>query len=454
DRRGLARGGRDADRAGGGLRALARLAHARQRRAGHRVPARRQRLRGAARRECMPLPPGRQALDGRGPAAARLRQHAGGRGRAHRERGDPGRGDDRVAAGRDQRRGDRGGAGRRRGPHRDQRSVLRARHPRPVQRPARRRGLQESHRGMPSPRQVPRHGRDVHARAPRAPHRHGRSAHSRRIRFFASHAGRCRARLASAEIRSPGIIELMNYNPEAKFEIEVHELPFRRTERGRQLMARVYQPLGAGPFPALLDLHGGAWNDKDRFANEPMARAIAASGVLVASIDPTLGVLGSSTGGHLAQLVGMRPRDARYGALALPEARGVDATVRYIVTRSPISDPFARYQQAEKRKRADMMQKTKNWFVPWDAIYEANPQQILERREPATLPPILIMQGSLDDNVLPALQEKFAATYRAAGGECKLEIFENCDHMWVAEPGSQTDRAHEMVKDWIQKYCG
>jgi len=219
-----------------------------------------------------------------------------------------------------------------------------------------------------------------------------------------------------------------------------------------------------------------------------MARAIAASGVLVASIDltlapeapypasvqdanygvrwlkstapgwkgepATLGVLGSSTGGHLAQLVGMRPRDARYGALALPEARGVDATVRYIVTRSPISDPFARYQQAEKRKRADMMQKTKNWFVPWDAIYEANPQQILERREPATLPPILIMQGSLDDNVLPALQDKFAATYRAAGGECKLEIFENCDHMWVAEPGSQTDRAHEMVKDWIQKYCG
>jgi dipeptidyl aminopeptidase/acylaminoacyl peptidase len=100
-----------------------------------------------------------------------------------------------------------------------------------------------------------------------------------------------------------------------------------------------------------------------------------------------------------------------------------------------------------------MMQKTETWFVPWEAIYEANPQQILERHEPATLPPLLIMQGSLDDNVLPALQEKFAATYRAAGGECRLEIFENCDHMWVADPGPQTDRAHEMVKDWIKKYC-
>ena len=42
---------------------------------------------------------------------------------------------------------------------------------------------------------------------------------------------------------------------------------------------RVYRPVGAGPFPALLDLHGGAWNNKDRTANEPMDRAIAESGV-------------------------------------------------------------------------------------------------------------------------------------------------------------------------------
>jgi acetyl esterase len=276
------------------------------------------------------------------------------------------------------------------------------------------------------------------------------------------------------------------YDPKAKFDIEVHDLPFRRTARGRQLMARVYQPLGAGPFPVLLDLHGGAWNDKDRFANEPMARAVAASGVLVASIDmtlageapypasvqdanygvrwlkwkapgwkgepATLGVLGSSTGGHIGELLGMCPREPRYGAIALAEAPGIDTTVRYVATRSPISDPYARYQQAEKRKREDMTQKTRNWFVPWDTIYEANPQQMLERKESVTLPPLLIMQGALDDNVLPSLQEKFAATYRAAGGECRLEIFENCDHMWVAEPGPQTDRAHEMVKDWIQKY--
>jgi acetyl esterase/lipase len=39
----------------------------------------------------------------------------------------------------------------------------------------------------------------------------------------------------------------------------------------------VYQPNGGGPFPTVLDLHGGAWNSKDRRAEEPMDRAVAAT---------------------------------------------------------------------------------------------------------------------------------------------------------------------------------
>src|SRR5690349_963462 len=78
------------------------------------------------------------------------------------------------------------------------------------------------------------------------------------------------------------------YDPGAKFELNVTELEYRRTKAGRSLMARIYQPAGAGPFPVVLDLHGGAWNTKDRKAEEPMDRAIAASGVLVAAVDLTL----------------------------------------------------------------------------------------------------------------------------------------------------------------------
>ena len=275
------------------------------------------------------------------------------------------------------------------------------------------------------------------------------------------------------------------YNPAARLDVKVSEVPFRRTAAGRSLMARIYQPQGAGPFPALLDLHGGAWNNKDRFANEPMDRAVAASGVLVVAIDLTLapeapypasvqdanygvrwlkakaagwngdasslGVLGSSTGGHIAELLGMRPRDARYNAIPLAEAPRVDATLSYVATRSPISDPHARWQQAEKMKRESMIKSTKTYFNPWDSIHEANPQEILDRREAVTLPPLLIMQGALDDNVLPALQAKFAATYRKAGGDCELHVFEGCEHEWIAKPGPQTDRAHEMVKAFIAR---
>src|SRR6202165_5882067 len=179
------------------------------------------------------------------------------------------------------------------------------------------------------------------------------------------------------------------YDPGARFDLAVSEVELRRNSAGRMLMARIYQPKGPGSFPTVLDLHGGAWKRKNRFAEEPMDRALAASGLLVVAIDMTLapeapypacvqdanygvrwlklkaaswngdpskiGVYGSSSGGHVAELLGMRPRDARYNAIPLPEAPKIDATVSYIAMRSPISDPYARFQNAEKLKRDSMM---------------------------------------------------------------------------------------------------
>ena len=45
------------------------------------------------------------------------------------------------------------------------------------------------------------------------------------------------------------------------------------------------------------------------------------------------------------------------------------------------------------------------------------------------------------------MQERFAKTYRAAGGTCDYRLFENSVHEWVAEPGPQTDKAREVVKE-------
>jgi acetyl esterase/lipase len=275
------------------------------------------------------------------------------------------------------------------------------------------------------------------------------------------------------------------YDPAARFDLAVSEVEYRRNGAGRALMARIYQPKGQGPFPTVLDLHGGAWNRKDRFAEEPMDRALAASGLLVVAVDMTvapeapypacvqdanyavrwlkanaatwngdtarIGVYGSSSGGHVAELLAMRPRDPRYGVIPLAGAPGIDATVAYVATRSPISNTFARYQNAERRGNANMMKNNKVFFNPWETIHESNPQELLEREEKITLTPLLIMQGALDDNVLPEMQEKFVRTYKAAGGVCEYHLFENSVHEWVAEPGPQTDKAREMVRQFIAR---
>jgi len=275
------------------------------------------------------------------------------------------------------------------------------------------------------------------------------------------------------------------YDPAARFDLDVKDVEFRRNSAGRMLMARIYQPKGPGPFPTVLDLHGGAWNRKDRFAEEPMDRALASSGLLVVAVDMTvapeapypacvqdanyavrwlkanaaswngdaskIGVYASSSGGHVAELLAMRPRDPRYNSIPLAARPDVDATVAYVAMRSPVSSTFARYENAERRHNEGMVKNNKVFFNPWETIHEGNPQEILDRKEKVTLVPFLIMQGALDDNVLPEAQEKFAKTYRAAGGDCDYRLFENSVHEWVAEPGPQTDKAVEVAKEFIAR---
>jgi acetyl esterase/lipase len=77
------------------------------------------------------------------------------------------------------------------------------------------------------------------------------------------------------------------YDPAKQYEIKVWDIVYRH-DPVRTLMARIYQPQGAGPFPALLDVHGGAWNDQDRTANAPVDERLATSGILVVAIDVRL----------------------------------------------------------------------------------------------------------------------------------------------------------------------
>src|SRR5712692_9552469 len=145
---------------------------------------------------------------------------------------------------------------------------------------------------------------------------------------------------------------------ELRPDIRIDDVEYQR-QGGRALQARLYRPAGTGPYPAVLQVHGGAWVNKDRTDNDFIAKALAESGIVVASIDfrmppeaaypasladinlatrwlkaraaqyrsrrDWVGSFGTSSGGHQVLLASMRPDDPRYAALPLSEALGIDA---------------------------------------------------------------------------------------------------------------------------------
>ena len=169
-------------------------------------------------------------------------------------------------------------------------------------------------------------------------------------------------------------------------EFDVADVEYLR-HGDKPLLARVYTPRGAGPFPALVECHGGAWCMSDRFSEKLRHEYMASHGIVSIALDFRSGNTdpypssvqdinyavrwaklqcaeaqdpartwsaspGQSSGGHLAMLVAMRPHDPRYAAIALPAgAPAQDATVRCVVMSWPVINPLGRYRHAKRTRR-------------------------------------------------------------------------------------------------------
>jgi acetyl esterase/lipase len=274
------------------------------------------------------------------------------------------------------------------------------------------------------------------------------------------------------------------YDPDATFALRVFDETYRSGPDG-DWPVRIYQPQGNGPFPALLDVHGGAWSTGSYLNNERVDRALAETGILVAAIefrqapqhpypaqvvdanygtrwlkaraaalnaDPaSVGGLGTSSGGHTLMLTALRPKDPRYAAIPVPNGAGEDATLRYTITGWPVLDSHARYLYAKEAGQDRLMKSSENYFRDEATMKEGNPQLVLERGEHTSLPPVLILQGTKDDNVPLSISERFVATYRAAGGSIERELFPDMPHAFAREPGSETDRAIALMKAFLQR---
>ena len=272
---------------------------------------------------------------------------------------------------------------------------------------------------------------------------------------------------------------MVKYDPEYKCEISVKELEYQDG-----LAVRVYQPAGAGPFPALVDVHGGVWTNGDRFANEVIDRGLAESGMLVAAVDfrrspnhpypaqvadvnfatrwlksqaasfnadeSTVGGIGGSSGGHTVLLSAMRPHHLDYSYIDLPES-DADATLKYLLLAWPIVDPYSRYRFVQETGNDRIIGLSEGYFLTADAMKEASPFHILQRGETPTLPPALIVQGTADNNLPVPVTEQFVAAYREAGGDIELELFPDMPHLFANTPGHESDRAILLMKKFAAK---
>ena len=251
------------------------------------------------------------------------------------------------------------------------------------------------------------------------------------------------------------------------------------------LLARIYRPQATGPFHAIVEIHGGAWNNNDRTQNAPLAQELAAHGLVVASIDfrlgkqgaypkamqdinfairwlkyhaeelgtvaEALGGLGLSSGGHQVMLSAMRPRDPRYCTIPLDAAPELDASLAYVMMGWPVLDPHARYIHAQGRGRTELLESHHRWFGDEATMKEANPQQILERGEQVELPPALIFQAADDDVLSPRTAERFLEAYGEAGGLIELAKFPRGGHGYSRAGGPSTSRTVDLINCFVDR---
>jgi acetyl esterase/lipase len=278
----------------------------------------------------------------------------------------------------------------------------------------------------------------------------------------------------------------MNTNNE--YEVDVRDVEYQRLGNQPWLL-RIYQPKGSGPFPTIVDVHGGAWHNGDRTNNTGIDRALAARGVLVAAVEfrqppeagypasicdinlavrwlkahapefngtTSIGAFGNSSGGHQVVLNGLRPRHAAYSVLPLANHPTLDASLAYVIAAWPVICPLYRFRFAKEFNRQEHIKAHIDYWRTEEAMAEGSPQTIIDHEEEVDLPPILFMLKAQDRNHPLEMQERFIASYRKRGGAIEVHTFEGLpEHRMVPSPDKpETMRAIDTITNFIRRHAG
>jgi acetyl esterase len=278
----------------------------------------------------------------------------------------------------------------------------------------------------------------------------------------------------------------------SEYEIDVEDVEYLR-HGDTALLARLFKPRGKGPFPALVELHGGAWCLGNRLQDAAINERLARGGIVVAALDfrvppaashpgslvdinygirwlksqaPNLGTrpdmictFGISSGGHQAMLLGMRPQDPRYSSIPLTGDRSAaDASVRGVIVGAPVIDPLGRYRYAKQLKESGkpypefvdlVLPLHDKYWKTEDAMAEGNPVRALERGERVALPPVMYIQDSRDIIHPRAQLDRFVELYRTAGGDVDLELSEGAADAFAVRDAPPSPVSSKMIEKMI-----
>ena len=270
-----------------------------------------------------------------------------------------------------------------------------------------------------------------------------------------------------------------------EYEVDERDVEYQR-QAGKAWLARVYQPKGAGPFPTIVDVHGGAWHNGDRTNNTGIDRALAAKGIVVAALDfrqppeagypasicdvnlavrwlkahaaefngrATVGAFGNSSGGHQVVLSALRPRHAAYSTLSLANHPEIDASLAYVISAWPVICPLYRFRFAKEFNREEHINAHIEYWRTEEAMAEGSPQSIIENDKQIELPPILYLLKANDKNHPLEMQERFIASYRKRGGAIEVHTFDGLpEHRMVPSPSEpETMRFIDIVSAFIRQ---
>ena len=172
------------------------------------------------------------------------------------------------------------------------------------------------------------------------------------------------------------------------------------------------------------------------------------------AIDPNnIGMIGSSSGGHLALFTAIQPDIEMHQLtphLVAQSRQAVTAEVSYVIALWPVSDPLFRFHHAIDTEREELIAAHRGYFNDIKQMREASVAQILGEQKHTHLPPAMIIQPGEDANVPQQMTLDLLRAYQAANGEIDYRFMPGLPHAFAYEQSPATSRCERMVWQFIE----